>query len=138
MSMKARLAILTLLSLTLGPTALHSLPAGGQATGDSAPCLPPGIAPDFLSWPVLDRRLLAIPTDAGGAIKGVLLLYGRGNREILTVWLGSGPDLLVVDPRPRTPGPVWLNAALLHEDSGRLRADADLRCRWRRSRALEA
>jgi hypothetical protein len=95
-----------------------------------APCLPPAIDPTFLQWPVLGVRPLLVVTADESMLAGAWVLYGKDDARIAVVW--AGDELVVVDPHPIAGGPLWINAAMVDEQTQEILAHPTGECRWSR------
>lgn len=92
-------------------------------------CLPPGVTPEFFSWPVHAFRPLRLPRADGGSTPAAWVLYKNGESEVAVVW--SGADLVAIDPSPRTRTSIWVDSGLLDRDESTRQASTGP-CQWRR------
>ncbi len=94
------------------------------------PCLPPGIAATFLTWPVVDFKRLAFKTEDDKRVPATWVLYQRRDVAIAAIW--NRTDLLAVDPSPETETPEWIDGSLFADDELTLRTNPEAPCQWRR------
>lgn len=92
------------------------------------PCLPPGISPDFLSWP--SHRVVTGPDAA--AIPGDTTIF-RDTVTAATVMIVEVDGvLMIVDPSPEAPQiDFWVRVLRARGDGNRLTASP---CAWQRTR----
>jgi hypothetical protein len=105
-------------------------PAAPPARVNSgSPCLPPGVAADFFTWPVRSFKALAIPRDDETVIPGAWVLYGKGDSRVAAVW--GGEELIAIDPSPTTDAPMWVDRGLIDAETRALRSETGNPCQWR-------
>ncbi|MGH7324422.1 MAG: hypothetical protein ACREJ9_07225 [Candidatus Rokuibacteriota bacterium] len=105
-------------------------PAPSPLLNGHAPCLPPGVATDFFTWPVRSFQPIVIPRDDDTVTSGAWVLYGKGDSRVAAVW--GGEMLIAVDPNPATNAPIWVDRGLLDDDNRALRSETLSPCQWRR------
>lgn len=75
-----------------------ALSLGGCVT--AAPCLPPGISADFLSWPIVAGGRGTVAMVPGWGVR-----YEKADEAVTVMW--EDGILRFVDPRPDTDEPGW-------------------------------
>jgi hypothetical protein len=93
-----------------------------------APCLPEGISPVVLGWPVVLAVPLRIESDQGMNIPGVMLRFQSGSEAVAIIWTPAG--LISVDSDPDGSSPGWMDLGLM-TPRGQVRSEPSGRCEWR-------
>src|SRR5437762_3122925 len=126
-----RLAVLLLVLALAACSAVTPTPGG--TLNLAAPCLPPGITPDFFFWPVVGYRTITLHTQDAQDVEGAFVVYGLRDNAVAVVWVGD--QLVAVDPSPETEDPDWIDAAfvIVGESGFVLRTTPDSSCRWVRN-----
>ena len=121
--------ILTVLALSV-MLAAH---AGAAETSNAqAPCLPPGISPEFLAWP----SQKVIPRTETEAIPGDTIMYRDALTRAKVMIVKVDGIIMIVDPTPDADRiDFWVR--VLHGEGESDRATTS-RCQWQRSREPSA
>jgi hypothetical protein len=121
--------ILTVLVLS-GMLSVHA--GAAEVSNAQVPCLPPGISPEFLSWP----SHKVIPKTEAEVIPGDTIMYRdtRTGAKVLIVKVNG--IITVVDPTPEAQLiDFWVRVFRGEGESDR---QTTSRCQWQRSRERAA